>query len=175
MISTFACILLHLGLSYMYLYTIQVAAPNWCSERFAILIWSIDLVTTNLSRYPKLSFLTYLPSLKSEITRLQYSIKRLRETQEALKGLIDEAVSPETADAEIVQAFKENQDVIGSQEERILILKLALADKGISTGSHYDVDTGTSKVVKAPPHDPNGEEHDDPGSIVEDDSGGFHL
>ncbi|KAJ3799092.1 hypothetical protein GGU11DRAFT_680237 [Lentinula aff. detonsa] len=122
-------------------------------------------------------------TLSEEITRLQYSIKRLRETQEALKGLIDEAVSPETADAEIVQAFKENQDVMclddnrcrGSQEERILILKLALADKGISTGSHYDVDTGTSKVVKAPPHDPNGEEHDDPGSIVEDDSGGFHL
>ncbi|KAJ3716351.1 hypothetical protein DFJ43DRAFT_813087 [Lentinula guzmanii] len=114
-------------------------------------------------------------TLSEEITRLQYSIKRLRETQEALKGLIDEAVSPETADAEIVQAFKENQDVIGSQEERILILKLALADKGIRTGSHYDVDTDTSKVVKAPPHDPNAEEHDDPGSIVEDDSGGFHL
>ncbi|KAJ3819141.1 hypothetical protein F5880DRAFT_1454817, partial [Lentinula raphanica] len=78
-------------------------------------------------------------TISEEITRLQYSIKRLRETQETLKAVIDEAASAETADTEIVQAYQENKDVIGAQEERILILKLALVDKGASSGAHYDL------------------------------------
>ncbi|KAJ3814198.1 hypothetical protein F5876DRAFT_17466, partial [Lentinula aff. lateritia] len=88
-----------------------------------------------------------ISTISEEISRLQYSIKRLRETQETLQEVIDEAESPGAADVEIVQAFKENQEVMcvalldwqGSQEERILILKLALADKGVSSGAHYDV------------------------------------
>ncbi|KAJ4478224.1 hypothetical protein J3R30DRAFT_3249321, partial [Lentinula aciculospora] len=103
-------------------------------------------------------------TISEEITRLQYSIKRLRETQETLQVVINEAESPETADVEIIQAFKENQEVMCvtcslgkcSQEERILILKLALADKGVSSGAHYELDTGTQTTMEIPPHNPNG-------------------
>ncbi|KAJ3774444.1 hypothetical protein FB446DRAFT_728870 [Lentinula raphanica] len=108
-------------------------------------------------------------TVSEEITRLQYSIKRLRETQETLKAVIDEAASAETADTEIVQAYQENKDVIGAQEERILILKLALVDKGASSGAHYDLD-----AKRAPPQDPNGEDLDEL-HPSEDDSGGLHL
>ncbi|KAJ4481653.1 hypothetical protein C8J55DRAFT_512228 [Lentinula edodes] len=117
-----------------------------------------------------------ISTISEEITRLQYSIKRLRETQETLQEVIDEAESPGAVDVEIVQAFKENQEVIGSQEERILILKLALADKGVSSGAHYDVDTSTQMTAKSPPHDLHfSEDHNGSGSIEEDDSGGLHL
>ncbi|KAJ3843389.1 hypothetical protein F5878DRAFT_605042 [Lentinula raphanica] len=108
-------------------------------------------------------------TISEEITRLQYSIKRLRETQETLKAVIDEAASAETADTEIVQAYQENKDVIGAQEERILILKLALVDKGASSGAHYDLD-----AKGAPPQDPNGEDLDEL-HPSEDHSGGLHL
>ncbi|KAJ3976253.1 hypothetical protein EV361DRAFT_790616 [Lentinula raphanica] len=112
-------------------------------------------------------------TISEEITRLQYSIKRLRETQETLKAVIDEAASAETADTEIVQAYQENKDVMCvlgcAQEERILILKLALVDKGASSGAHYDLD-----AKGAPPQDPNGEDLDElhPSG---DHSGGLHL
>lgn len=52
----------------------------------------------------------------------------------------------------------------GSQEERILILKLALTHKGVSVADHYDLDR-TAK----PSSNGNG------GAIEEDDSGGLHL
>ena len=64
----------------------------------------------------------------------------------------------EPSDAEIAEAFEENQVVMyvqadfhykcfvqthcsfnrGSQEERITILKMAITEKGIIAGSHYD-------------------------------------
>ncbi|KAE9389616.1 hypothetical protein BT96DRAFT_889964 [Gymnopus androsaceus JB14] len=109
-------------------------------------------------------------TISEEITRLQYSIKRLRETQDILQETIQEAESPEVADQDILQAFKENQEVMYvsvffgcSQEERILILKLALTHKGVTVVDHYDVDP----TIK-PSSNHNG-------SIEEDDSGGLHL
>ncbi|KIK68034.1 hypothetical protein GYMLUDRAFT_216477 [Collybiopsis luxurians FD-317 M1] len=117
-----------------------------------------------------------IPTISEEITRLQYSVKRLRETQEMLQQVIEEAESPEAADVEIVQAFKENQDVMCvdcSQEERILILKLALADKGVTAADHYDVES-TKPTTKAPEVVTNVSSTDNAASI-EDDSGGLHL
>ncbi|KAF9076743.1 hypothetical protein BDP27DRAFT_1209762, partial [Rhodocollybia butyracea] len=122
-------------------------------------------------------------TISEEITRLQYSIKRLRETQEILQDTINEAESPDMADVEIVNAIKENEQVMcvysfcinchcrGSQEERILILKLALADKGVNAGPHYDVNVNIKPTGKAPAFNAQ----DNRGLIEEDDSGGLHL
>ncbi|KAF5390706.1 hypothetical protein D9757_002704 [Collybiopsis confluens] len=113
-------------------------------------------------------------TISEEITRLQLSLRRLMDTQAMLKQVIQEAGSPEEADADIVQAFKENQGVIGSQEERILILKLALSDKGVGTAAtHYDIESSKAipdALVEAPSSN-----IDIGGSLEVDDSGGLHL
>ncbi|THH14674.1 hypothetical protein EW146_g5688 [Bondarzewia mesenterica] len=71
-----------------------------------------------------------------EIARLQNSLQHLERTQDELRQCIQEAAVP---DADFLDAIKENQDVIGSQEERITILKMALIEKGIILpGSHHD-------------------------------------
>ncbi|KAF8639997.1 hypothetical protein AX17_001243 [Amanita inopinata Kibby_2008] len=42
------------------------------------------------------------------------------------------------ADPELTAAFRENEDVIASQQERISILQFALVEKGVvSNDSHY--------------------------------------
>jgi len=76
--------------------------------------------------------------ISEEISRLQNSLKYLSETQEVLKAAL-----AESPDAEIAEAFEENQVVIGSQEERITILKMAITEKGIVPGSHYDLAPGS--------------------------------
>lgn len=86
-----------------------------------------------------------VPVISEEISRLQNSLKYLRETQEALK-----AVLAETTDAEIAEAFEENEIVIGSQEERITILKMAMTEKGIISGSHYDPTTVSQPSITQP-------------------------
>ncbi|KAF8812526.1 hypothetical protein BYT27DRAFT_7182968 [Phlegmacium glaucopus] len=80
--------------------------------------------------------------ISEEISRLQNSLKYLRETQEVLKAALAET-STEPPDSEIAKAFEENQVVIGSQEERISILKMAMTEKGIISASHYDPQQAT--------------------------------
>jgi len=83
-----------------------------------------------------------VPILSEEIDRLKNSLQHLRRTQEELVVHIA-ATSP--PDPDLSEAFKENEQVIGSQEERIVILKSALAHKGASNSSHYEPATAESQ------------------------------
>jgi len=75
--------------------------------------------------------------ISEEITRLQNSLQHLKRTQTELRDHIAASSSP---DPVVVEAITENEDVIGSQEERVVILRLALAHKGVSANSsHYDL------------------------------------
>ncbi|PCH41084.1 hypothetical protein WOLCODRAFT_40572, partial [Wolfiporia cocos MD-104 SS10] len=71
-------------------------------------------------------------TITEEISRLQNSLSHLKRTQEELQ----EAASA-TQDPEFSQAIEENALVIGSQTERISMLRMALTEKGIHVGSHY--------------------------------------
>ncbi|KAF8165263.1 hypothetical protein B0H34DRAFT_230861 [Crassisporium funariophilum] len=71
--------------------------------------------------------------ISEEISRLQNSLKYLKETQELLRESLLVFGDP---DPELTEAYEDNH---GSQEERITILKMALTEKGIVAGSHYDV------------------------------------
>jgi len=68
-----------------------------------------------------------------EISRLNNSLEHLKKTQIELRELL--ASSP---DPDFEKAVEENDAVIGSQEERISILKMALTEKGITPSAHYD-------------------------------------
>ncbi|KDQ64585.1 hypothetical protein JAAARDRAFT_28227 [Jaapia argillacea MUCL 33604] len=81
-----------------------------------------------------------IPTITQEITRLQHSLQHLRRTQDELRDYI---TSSSTPDNDIEEAFAENSQVIGSQEERVGILKVALSHKGIIASSHYDLHTST--------------------------------
>ncbi|OCH92950.1 hypothetical protein OBBRIDRAFT_772640 [Obba rivulosa] len=84
--------------------------------------------------------------ITEEIARLQNSLEHLKKTQQGLREALEASADPEFADA-----IGENEDVIGSQEERISILKMALAEKGIVIGSHYDIQTtNASQRVSGP-------------------------
>ncbi|KJA30191.1 hypothetical protein HYPSUDRAFT_126774 [Hypholoma sublateritium FD-334 SS-4] len=78
--------------------------------------------------------------ITEEISRLRNSLARLRATQIILQAELE---VPGEIDSEITKAFDENKIVIGSQEERISILKMALTEKGITSGSHYDTTTAS--------------------------------
>ncbi|KAK7061810.1 hypothetical protein R3P38DRAFT_2831682, partial [Favolaschia claudopus] len=78
-------------------------------------------------------------TITTEISRLQDSVKRLGETQVMLKEHVASQPSAEV-DPEITRAIEENETVIGSQTERVSMLKTALLDKGIVAGSHYDIE-----------------------------------
>ncbi|KAJ7180194.1 hypothetical protein C8R43DRAFT_972146 [Mycena crocata] len=116
-------------------------------------------------------------TITEEIARLQLSLQRLGETQEMLRDVV---ANGEKVDIEITKAIEENETVMyaclsrtrpcsssfalcsGSQSERISILKMALADKGIVAGSHYDVTPPPPRVrpEAGPPAHPL-EENDD--------------
>ncbi|KAG6857087.1 hypothetical protein H0H87_009648 [Tephrocybe sp. NHM501043] len=89
-----------------------------------------------------------VPIITEEITRLQNSLQHLRKTQTGLQEYID-AERPEDVDPEITKALEENVSVIASQEERILLLKLALSQKGVPYGSHYDLEPGAPQTQSA--------------------------
>ncbi|KAL0949451.1 hypothetical protein HGRIS_009506 [Hohenbuehelia grisea] len=95
-----------------------------------------------------------VPTITEEIARLENSLKHLRQTQEILRESLD---SSDPADEELSKAYEENKTVMyvppripkrcssppwtigsASQEERILMLKLALSEKGVSSTAHYD-------------------------------------
>ncbi|KAJ7368401.1 hypothetical protein DFH08DRAFT_675785 [Mycena albidolilacea] len=88
-----------------------------------------------------------LETITTEIARLQNSLQRLGETQDMLRAHAASVQPGEEVDPEITKAIEENETVIGSQSERISMLKMALLDKGIVAGSHYDL---APPVVAAP-------------------------
>jgi len=102
--------------------------------------------------------------LTEEIARLQNSLQHLKRTQEQL-----EEATASDPDPEFTKAIEENSLVIGSQEERINILKMALAEKGVVAGSHYDLHTPRTAAATTDPHPPNAP------SEAPDDDAGIHL
>ncbi|KAI0771583.1 hypothetical protein BD413DRAFT_549755 [Trametes elegans] len=76
-----------------------------------------------------------VPIIAEEIARLQNSLAHLQRTQEAL----EEALRTDPADGDLKDAFDENEVVVGSQKERIMILRMVLVEKGVPMGAHYDV------------------------------------
>ncbi|RDX55572.1 hypothetical protein OH76DRAFT_1371866 [Lentinus brumalis] len=76
-----------------------------------------------------------VPIITEEISRLQNSLSHLQRTQEELK----EALTTAPGDPDLTEALEENEVVIGSQNERITMLKIVLNEKGIRTSAHYDV------------------------------------
>ncbi|KAI0036820.1 hypothetical protein K488DRAFT_28159, partial [Vararia minispora EC-137] len=78
--------------------------------------------------------------ITDEIARLQNSLKHLEETQELLRQHISEIAE---CDMDVEAAARENEETmfvrpVGSQKERIAMLKLALIEKGvILPSSHY--------------------------------------
>ncbi|KAJ7638911.1 hypothetical protein FB45DRAFT_1055121 [Roridomyces roridus] len=104
-------------------------------------------------------------TITEEITRLQNSLQRLDETQKMLREYVASIKAGEApADPEITKALEENVAVIGSQTERISILKMALADIGIIAGSHYDLAPPASTTPAAAETRP-------PAPTTEDDDG----
>ncbi|EJD01120.1 uncharacterized protein FOMMEDRAFT_36524, partial [Fomitiporia mediterranea MF3/22] len=75
------------------------------------------------------------PTITEEITRLENSLFHLNRTQVELNAHL--TGSPEE-DRELLEAITENEAVIGSQTERISMLKLVLEERGITANSeHY--------------------------------------
>ncbi|CAK5275529.1 unnamed protein product, partial [Mycena citricolor] len=92
-------------------------------------------------------------TITNEIGRLELSLARLRETQDILREYIDS-----TTPSDESQAFTENEETIGSQTERVEMLKLALVMKGISL-DHYT--SKTTKPLVPPPQPQSSAEGDD--------------
>ncbi|KAI9001054.1 hypothetical protein BD414DRAFT_473469 [Trametes punicea] len=76
-----------------------------------------------------------VPIISEEITRLQNSLTHLQRTQDELR----DALSTSPDDSDFTQAFEENEVVIGSQRERITILRMVLVEKGVPMNAHYDL------------------------------------
>ncbi|THH32889.1 hypothetical protein EUX98_g1279 [Antrodiella citrinella] len=76
-----------------------------------------------------------VPTITEEISRIGNSLEHLRRTQSELL----EALAEDPDDPDFRKAYEENEDVIGSQAERVSMLQLALTEKGIPTSSHYDI------------------------------------
>jgi len=108
-----------------------------------------------------------------EITRLNNSIEHLKRSQIELR----EAVASDP-DPELDKAIKENNFVIGSQEERVSILKMALVEKGITISLHFDGDSGeaverSSTHAPAQQRNPTQDDHNTIHGV--DDDGGIDL
>ncbi|TRM67725.1 hypothetical protein BD626DRAFT_564638 [Schizophyllum amplum] len=84
--------------------------------------------------------------ITEEIARLQNSLQHLNETQALLRTHI--ALE---SDPDLQQALNENEQVIGSQNERISILRMALTQKGIPAhSSHYDLPPISGSIASTP-------------------------
>ncbi|KAJ3500873.1 hypothetical protein NMY22_g19115 [Coprinellus aureogranulatus] len=103
-------------------------------------------------------------TVQSEIARLQNSLDKLNDTQAQLREFIQQSrEGSEEPDAEIVKALEDNIDVIGAQEERISILKMALSEKGVDTSSvHYSIPKQESRQAATTTEErPIGESNDE--------------
>lgn len=154
------------------------------------------------------TYLVTLNVLTAEISRLQNSLAHLRNTQEQLREAQEESPDPE-----FERAIQENEDVMyvlsvaygsattnvglrrcfsGSQEERISILRIALAEKGASTSCYQEFRAGgpveAAGIIQTTETDHHG--HQDPSEnsatdthpptldshdIVIDEDGGIDL
>ncbi|KAF8076489.1 hypothetical protein FPV67DRAFT_1471778 [Lyophyllum atratum] len=113
--------------------------------------------------------------ITEEITRLQNSLQHLKQTQTTLQEYI-EAESPGDVDPEITQALEENKTVVGSQEERILMLKLALSEKGVHYSSHFDLQpSSTTPAVLPTSAQPTTTRNASQTLPHDEDEGGIHL
>ncbi|KAH9899911.1 hypothetical protein C8Q73DRAFT_339156 [Cubamyces lactineus] len=92
-----------------------------------------------------------VPIITEEISRLQNSLTHLQRTQDVLQ----DALSTSPDDADFSQAFEENEVVIGSQKERITMLKMVLSEKGVPMSAHYDVPQRTRDGPPGPPTRPS--------------------
>ncbi|KAJ1308792.1 hypothetical protein OPQ81_004482 [Rhizoctonia solani] len=92
------------------------------------------------------------PTIAEEISRLQNSLRVLSLTQQQLRDAIDSETTP---DADLQQAFQENLEVIGSQEERIIMLRKALEAQGaaIADNPHYQVQSQTVQPLAVASHE----------------------
>ena len=65
----------------------------------------------------------------------------------------------------------------GSQEERIGILKLALTEKGVSVGTHYDLESPSRQNADAQSHSNTGAtvNAEIAQTDIDDDTGGIYL
>lgn len=115
--------------------------------------------------------------ITEEIARLLNSLKHLRETQEMLRDY-QSTEMPETADLEIQKALDENEVVIGSQTERISILRLALLEKGVVDSDHHAPNVPSSTNTVQTIHldeTPTVTTSQDNGRIVDYEGEGIHL
>lgn len=148
----------------------------------------MDLDIGSISQGTQLAMLTEVrnKSIVQEITRLQHSLDHLKSTQDQLQYLIDTTANS-APDPEFMGAIQENMDVMcdsglrlglrllmtlpsNSQEERISILKHALARKGVVSPSHYDFNPNQSAQPPSTIADP---EPDPPSTAVYDN--GLYL
>ncbi|WWC71355.1 uncharacterized protein I206_105310 [Kwoniella pini CBS 10737] len=101
-----------------------------------------------------------IETLVTEIKRLENSIKHLKKTQIELKSYINsEDGNEEEGEGEIELAYKENENTISSQSERITIIKLALINKlgsdarlehyGLSIDNNNNNNNNNSKPLPA--------------------------
>ncbi|KZT36822.1 hypothetical protein SISSUDRAFT_1023661 [Sistotremastrum suecicum HHB10207 ss-3] len=74
-------------------------------------------------------------TITAEIARLQNSLALLNDTQTELQSHL----TTDPPDKDLVEAFQENKAIIDSQNERILMLRLALQSKGgvLASNPHY--------------------------------------
>ncbi|KAI0347248.1 hypothetical protein BDW22DRAFT_1351641 [Trametopsis cervina] len=84
-----------------------------------------------------------VPVISEEIARLENSLAHLQDTQTQLREANEESPDPE-----FEKAIQENEDVIGSQEERISMLRMALSAKGVPVSFHTSI--GTAGVSSGP-------------------------
>ncbi|KAF9446949.1 hypothetical protein P691DRAFT_803248 [Macrolepiota fuliginosa MF-IS2] len=116
--------------------------------------------------------------ITDEIARLHNSLKHLRETQDMLR----EYQLTEEPDPEIRKALEENEVVIGSQTERISILKMALKEKGVLDNRHYEVPDTPITASTEPSIEREGTRTHNTTNLMDgydgmggDEDGGIHL
>ncbi|KAI0677577.1 hypothetical protein C8Q78DRAFT_1003420 [Trametes maxima] len=91
-----------------------------------------------------------VPIITEEISRLQNSLAHLERTQADLR----EALSDSPDDADLSQALGENETVIGSQRERISMLRMVLVEKGVPMSAHYDLEASQQSSPDTTPIPP---------------------
>ncbi|WWC90571.1 uncharacterized protein L201_005507 [Kwoniella dendrophila CBS 6074] len=93
--------------------------------------------------------------LVNEVKRLQNSIQHLQRTQKELKSYLDSEEGKEDLNqgenGEINKAYKENEETISSQSERITLIKLALLNKLGSDArlEHYGLSLNQDQTTKS--------------------------
>jgi len=121
----------------------------------------------------EITSLTSTSLCTAEIARLQNSTRLLRETQAQLQELVDSG--NDCSEGILAHSIEENVVTLGSQDERISMLRLALLHKGVAVNEeHYGIPNanetkGTTQKIVASGNSGGGER----GMVGAD--GGVHL